>query len=293
VLGRQVIAVDRLVAFGAAGVRAPRSLRVPDGVEEALLVKAAIGFDVIAGTLHQFGEQGVRFQPDGGEPRWFAPTEFLALRLAGAVAPPSTPSLLLVTRLGERLAVTQPRALPEGLVVRLEDDTDATVRWPDLAALVRLDGGTFAADLTPSEVAESGRDGEVVLPWQRDRSVLGAPLVSGGRTHGKGLGVHAQSRLVFRVPAGCTQFWTRVGFDDSALSLPLQPAVDVRIVVDGKVAFVSKALRVGAAVLDPGPLAVVPGGTVALEVECGPGLDLGDRINWLSPVFLTGGTRRP
>jgi hypothetical protein len=293
VLGRQTVPVDRLVAVGAAGVQAPLSLRVPDGIDEALLVRAAIGFDVIAGTLHQFGDRGLRFQPDGGEARWYAANEFTALRLRGAIAPEAPSSLLLVTRLGERLAVANPRALAEGLVVQLEGGVDATVRWPDLAALVWLGAAVFAADLEPTEVVESGRDGEVVMPWQRDRSVLGAPLVSGGHTHGKGLGVHAQSRLVFRVPAGCAQFWTRVGFDDSASSLPLLPHAAVRIVIDGKVVFQEKALRAGPAPLDPGPLAVVPGGTVALEVECGAGLDLGDRVDWLSPVFLPAGARKP
>ena len=291
VLGRLQLPVDRLAAIGAAGVVAPLQLRVPDGVDEALLLRAGIGFDVVAGTLHQFGVQGVRFEPEGGAPRWYAPTEFAALRLRGAAAPPPA-AWSLLTRIGERLSVSAPRAGDEGLVVRLENGTDATIRWGDVACLQSLAGAVFASDLSPAEADERGCDGEVVMPWQRDHNVLGAPLVCAGRSCIKGLGVHAFSRLVFRVPDGCERFWTRVGYDDSVLALPLQPQCEVRIAIDGKVVFRRAELRAGA-VLDPGVLAVRPGSTVALEVDFGGGRDLGDRVDWLTPVFLPPAVRKP
>jgi hypothetical protein len=68
--------------------------------------------------------------------------------------------------------------------------------------------------------------------------------------------------------------------------------VSVRIEVDGKVVFARDGLGAGQ-VVDPGPLPVVAGATVVLDVDVGRGRDLGDRVDWLSPVFLPAAVRRP
>lgn len=293
VLGRVSIPVDRLEALAAPGVTAPLALRLPNGVDEALFVRARVGVDIVAGTLHQFGDAGVRFQPDGVDaPRWYGPADFVVLRLRDAMPSPTPAATTLLTRTGDRLAVEVLGFGAEGVRCRLERGDPVTVRFADLSGLAWHAGVVFASDLAP-EVFEAGVDGDVVHRWRRDHNVLGGPLVSGGRSHVKGLGVHSRCRLVFVVPPGSERFRSLVGFDDGVATLPLVPEVEVRVLVDDRVAFRRERLGSGDGVLDTGLLTVRPGGTVTLEVEPGRGRDLGDRINWLSPVFLPAPARRP
>ena len=293
VLGRVQLPVDRLAALAATGVRRPLLLRLPEGVTEALFLRAAVGHDVVAGSLHQFGEQGVRFQPEGGPaPRWYAPGEFVALRIADA-APRGAPApMALLTRTGDRLGVVVRRVAAKTVQCELEGGAVVEVRLTDVACVSFLGQATFLSDLVPTEVVESGLQGEAVHPWQRDASALGGPLVSGGRAHARGLGVHSRSRLVFRVPAGAVHFWTRVGLDDSSAELGVSANADVRVLLDGTLRFERKGLGAGEA-QDTGLIEVRPGQLLALEVDFGRARDIGDRVDWLSPVFLPAGGRRP
>ncbi|MBL8755657.1 MAG: NPCBM/NEW2 domain-containing protein [Planctomycetes bacterium] len=287
VVGRVALDVDRLATFAQASVATPRFLRLPEGVEEALFVKAAVGHDIVAGTVHQFGDAGVRFQPDGAAaPRWYRPDEFVALRLQPAPATGAPAAVWLTTRLGDRLAVSGLKFTANGASAALAGDAAVVVAAADLASVSFVGGAIPVGDLTPAKVEESGFDGEVVHPFQVDSNALGGPLVSGGRSYGKGLGVHSKSRLVFTVPPGVDRFWTRVGFDDSVQALRLQPKAVVRVLVDGKVVFEASDLAVGQPPRTVGPLPVLAGGTLQLEVDHGAGRDLGDRVDWLSPVLL-------
>ena len=47
-----------------------------------------------------------------------------------------------------------------------------------------------------------------------DRSCEGKPLVLDGRTRARGVGVHADSELVYAIPAGMKRFVAVVGLDD-------------------------------------------------------------------------------
>ncbi len=287
VFGRLGFDVDRLLALAAPGVQAPQRLQLPTAVEEALFVRAKVGFDVLAGTLHQFGEQGVRFQPDGAAaPRWYRVDDFVALRLSGATARPTPAAITLLTRVGDRVRVDLVRWGADRVMLQLEGKVQVTVAVADVAAMSFHQGVVFVSDLPTAAVAEAGFDGEVVYPFQRDHNVLGEPLVSGGRAHGKGLGVHSRSSLAFVVPPGCERFWTRVAFDDSAAALGLEPRANVQVLVGDQVVFAHQDLAAGQAPLDTGLVVVKPGQTVTLQVEPGRGRDLGDRVNWLSPVFL-------
>lgn len=293
VLGRLDLSLDRIGAIAAAGVRDPLALRLPEGVGEAIFLRATIGYDVIAGALHRCGERGVLFAPDGrAEPLWYATDAFVALRIGDPTPRRTAAGAWLSTRTGDRLGVALQAVAGESVQCELDGGERVVLRTKDLACLAFAGAGTFLSDLPPVEVAEGGFEAEVLYPWRRDLSALGDPLVVGGRTHAKGLGVHSRSRLVFRVPAGAAQFWTRVGIDDSSPALGVAALTSVRVLVDGKVVFAELALGAGAA-KDTGLVPVVPGQQVALEVDFGAGRDIGDRVDWLSPVFLPAAGRRP
>lgn len=293
VLGRVALPVDRVAAVAAPDCREPLALTLPAGVAEGLFRRAAIGFDLVAGSLHQFGDQGVRFAPEGVEPRWFGAHDFAALRIADPTPRAVPPRCDLLTRAGDRLGVRVRAFTADGVQCELENGALAVVRLGDLACLAFRGVGTFLSDLAPIEVTEHGYDGEVVLPWAADRSALGGPLQAGGHAYRKGLGVHSQSRLVFRAPADAQSFWTRVAIDDSVGTLNVRPDCDVRVVVDGKVRFEKKGLAPAAGPVAIGPFAVAPGASVALEVDFGRGRDLGDRVDWLLPLFVTAPGKRP
>jgi hypothetical protein len=111
-------------------------------------------------------------------------------------------------------------------------------------------------------------------------------LVVGGRTYGKGIGVHSRCTLTYRVPPKMTRFHAKVAIDDEVKSLGVKGDVDVLVRVGEDVLFRHKGLRFGQGPKSLGTLKVRPGSLLTLEVNFGKGLFLGDRVDWLSAVFL-------
>ena len=287
VLGKQSVPVDRLAAVVQPGVH-PGDQLVPDGVDEALFVPTRRGFDLVAGTLFRFGEQGLQFQADGREEAvWYAPRKFSSLRLRGGVEREQAFGCTLLTRSADRLGVRLERCTEEGVEVTLESGDRAVVRWLDVGCLVFEADLLHLSDLQPSEVVERGFDGEAVLRWRRDRSVAGGELLARGRAYGRGLGVHSWSRLSYVVPEGATHFRAGVAMDDSVGALPLRARAAAKVLRNGEPVFEVEDLAVGQPVRDVGLHPVSPGDTITLEVDFGVGRDLGDRVDWLLPVFLT------
>lgn len=289
VLGALRVPVDRLECMVLQPALArPRDLVLPEGEDEALFLKATLGFDRIVGTLHQFGEPGIRFQPSRrDEPEWYGVRDLVGLRLGGAVGPATRAVAEVWTRSGDRIGARAFAFTGDGLTLTLEGGAEVQLELADLGCLVRGDrGAEFLSALTPKSAVEAAVGGDVLLPWQRDAAVTGAPLVAGGRCYGRGLGVHSRSRLDFEVPAGAASFLTRVAFDDTALLLPVRGAVDIAVWLDGRAVFEHKDLRAGDAPRAIGPVPVRPGQVLTLEVDFGAGRDLGDRVAWLLPAFL-------
>lgn len=286
VLGQVAVAVDRLAALVAPRIDT-LDLRLPDGLDEGVFVPTPRGYDLLAGTLHRFGPDGVRFEPERAAPRWFAPTRFAALLLRGGFAREEPAPCLLATRVGDRLGVQLVRAEEGGLLVRLEGGHEATLRWSDVGCVVFSHGVVHLSSLQPVAVRERSFDGPVSFPWQRDRCAVGfGELQARGTAFGRGIGAHAISRLSFRVPEGVTGFRTRVAIDDSAGALPMHVQAVARVLRDNEVLFEVDDLAPGAVPRDTGVLPVEVGDLLTLEVDAGGGLDLGDRVDWLLPVFL-------
>jgi len=289
VLGSVQVSIDRVAAFvsNGHGVLTPGHLPLPEGVDEALFTSARIGYDLTAGSLHRFTAKGVRFAGEGADtPESYRLEQFVALRI-GDPEPRLAPlPALLLTRTGDRVGVRVRSFSATGVSCELESGRVAEIRHADLACLTFLEAGTFLSDLQPADVVESGFDGAVLHPYRRDHAVLGGALVAAERSYAKGFGVHSRSRLSFVVPVGIETFWTRVGLDDSATALPFRAAADVRVLRDGEVAFEHIGLEAGLPPQNSGLIKVKPGQTLILEVDYGRGRDLGDRVDWLTPVFL-------
>ena len=67
-------------------------------------------------------------------------------------------------------------------------------------------------------------------PVQRDESTNGTPISIDGVGYAKGLGTNAISSIVIAIPAGCTEFSSEVGVDDSADG---KGTVTFAVLVDG------------------------------------------------------------
>ena len=276
----------------APGTRA-EDLRVPDSADEdeAIFLPTGRGrLDTLVGALHRFTAEGVVFEESGGRPREFAYDDLAGIALRGGLERGEPAPVQLITRTGdsvggELLGVRQGR-----FQIRLEGDQLVQPRASDIAALTfRGEDRRFLSDMVPEAVEESSYfdDGmEPLYPFQRDRTVSGNFLVAGGRTHGKGLGVHSRSRLSFRVPTGFSKFYCLVAVDDEVKSLALRANVDVKVLRGDETLFVAPGLGSGDAVVEIRVPELNPGDLITLEVDYGKGLGLADRVDWLSAVFL-------
>ena len=135
-------------------------------------------------------------------------------------------------------------------------------------------------------MVERGFDGWPVHRWRGDRSAVGGELLARGRVYGRGLGVHSMSRLTYTAPVGATHFRAAVALDDSVRLLPVRAHVEVRVLHNDREIFTADDLGVGQPVRDVGQHVVTAGDTITLEVAFGEGRDLGDRVDWLLPMFL-------
>jgi hypothetical protein len=286
ILGKIALPIDRLAALVQHGVHASDQI-LPKDVDEGIYLRTGHGYDLVAGTLHRFGSRGISFQPSAAAgPVWFSPRKFSSLRLRGGEDREALAPMTLLTRAADRLGVTLKACSEQGLDVVIDSGSTVHLRWADVACLSFEKDVMHLSAMKPSQVVESGFEGDVVHAWRRDHSVVGGELLAHGRAYGRGLGVHSRSRLSFEVPAGATHFRTRVALDDSVAELPIKAHVEVRVLLGNKLLFESSDLKFGQVPLDAGLHAVKAGATITLEVDFGRGRDLGDRINWLLPMFL-------
>jgi len=167
---------------------------------------------------------------------------------------------------------------------------ELTVKLQDVLEVAFLGGrARYLSDHDPSRTKEHlGAAFSLEMPFQRDLNVLGGPMRMGGRTHEKGLGVHAYSKIEYPLNGGFRRFQATVGLDDSAHPTdPETAATEVasvvfRVHLDGRQIF-EKALTWKSAPLTVN-LPVNDGKILALEVDFGGqegSMNFAlDRANW-------------
>jgi len=125
---------------------------------------------------------------------------------------------------------------------------------------------------------------ETAFPARMDRTVRGEPIRFADRTFPRGIGVHAQSKLVWQLPEGnrYKTFRTQYAIDGDKpyANVTVRVKLDDKVVheqadfVAGKLADVVKAPLAGAK-------------TLTLEVDYGKTYDVQDRFNWIEPALLS------
>ncbi|MEN6459614.1 MAG: NPCBM/NEW2 domain-containing protein [Thermoguttaceae bacterium] len=266
--------------------------------------------DELAGLLTGIADESVRLKTDAG------PVEIANERVLAIVFNPS-----LRRKLADGECPTKAwlglcdgsRLLATRLIVDGDRTTFTAVGQPltasrgEVAFLQPLGGRVvYLSDTTPSEYRQTPLL-ELSWPCGNDRNVSGGLLRADGRLYLKGLGVHADARLVYvlasgdagrgmgdagRSPIGrkageapgaravgmaARRFESLVAIDDSAAG---GGSVRFHVLVDGREQFVSPILRGGDR---PAPVSVDLTGAKRLEliVDSADRGDVLDRADWL------------
>ncbi len=110
-------------------------------------------------------------------------------------------------------------SLVEGtLQMTLVGETAIKLPWDAIASIrIRSSRLAYLSDLNPEEEKQAPIV-TIAHPWQRDRSVLGAPLTlrdkdGSEQVFRKGVGVHARSELTFSLDSRFDEFAATIGID--------------------------------------------------------------------------------
>jgi hypothetical protein len=255
------------------------------------------GLDRIDGTLLSFDEEGLRIDSALGpfQVRWREVAAVLVAPLGDAPPRPTEGAVAVVVDLidGSRLSGELLHITGDGVGLRTRGGRGLRLVAGAVAEVFVVDERlAFLSDMPPDQVEEGSPFGdELGLTWphRRDLSVSGAPLTAGGRRWSRGLGVHAPSRLTWRLDGGWSELRGSVAIDDEVLRLPGRGSVRFRILVDGEERFLSRVVRGGEAPLALPPIDLQGARALVLEVDMADELHVADRANWLRPLLV----RRP
>jgi len=197
------------------------------------------------------------------------------LTVAAPAVPPSVSGLARVHLKGGTQLWGKPTLADDRLTVRRSDGLELTVPWDHVVRLaVSSRRMAFLSDLKPTDVTV---EPIVTDPWppMMDAAVLGGPLAIGDRTFDRGIGVHATTRMTWRIDGDYDALAMFVGIDESVGD---RGDAVVRVVGDGR-ELLSRRVKGGDA---PLPIRLDVRGVDELQLiaEAGEGLDLGDRVNF-------------
>lgn len=276
-LGSVEIPLRRLAGMSRAGAKRGADTGMP-AAEDAVLLSNG---DSVTGIITDIG--GEKIVVSSGPGPVDVPIDSVAaVRFASA---------------GEKAVAKQAMRLS------LDDGSLVTVSNLKLAdgkmSLQTLDGQSRQVDLArvtgieqvhgPLSWLSSRQPGESVqtsflesnYPAKMNRSVTGGPIRFKDRAFAHGIGVHAQSKLVFPLDGSYQAFRTQYAIDGD---LPWAD-VTVRIKADDKVLHEAEHVRAG--VLSP-VIQVDLGDAklLTLEVDYGANNDVQDRFNWIEPALI-------
>lgn len=283
------------------GVQSPLD---PAPTGDRLWRRTGASLDRLDGTLLGFEAAGVHFEVRSSGERFerhvpWAEVVTLCMEVLDGSAQDARPEsvpVVLDLEDGSRFRASLVELGQEGAEVELAL-TRLVVPYADLAELVVADGRvSFVGELALRR--EEGRgtpfDDEFGMAFTHrvDRAVLGGPLMAGGERYSRGIGVHAPSRMVYRLPLRASLLRGAVAIDDSVLRNDDSARGEVvfRVHLGGALAWESPRLHGGDApvVLPPIDLSKGdPGCELSLEVDA-LGDFRGDRAAWLRLMVVSG-----
>jgi len=163
-----------------------------------------------------------------------------------------------------------------------------TLDLDKLTSIEQINGPVaWLSALTPSENIQTPFL-EATWPARMNLSATSEPIRFGSRTFTHGIGVHSRSHLTWTLDGSFKSFRTQYATDPN---LPYAD-MDVRILLDGKVAHEAKSVKDGS--ISPVVALDLTGvKTITLEVDFGAGYDVQDRLNWIEPALLRSAVANP
>lgn len=300
-LGDLRIPIDRMASIRfmrrLTEVPEPPDLRADDETDVVHLVNG----DRLTCTVHGFGPKSVEVETAGGEKIDVAYERMTALRVLGdAGKRPAGTLLVVVLRDGSQTIGAAPSVKDGRLRMRSVGGFDVDASLADVvAAHVLSDRFVYLSDLPAAKTEVKpfwktvAGDPAVLYAPRADRSFTGRPLVSGGRTWVKGLGVFSGTSMTWDLGGKFTEFRSSAGLDDRAGPLG---GVVFEVLVDGQSKWKSPFLRAagtdarGTASPVTLPRIDVKGATtLTLRVHSGDADDpwpVADEADWLGAMLV-------
>jgi hypothetical protein len=229
---------------------------------------------LIAGLIDRLTGQELALEV-AGQVRTIPRSRLFGLLVAQPAGEGPPPRVLVAFRDGSTLGGTD-LSLAEGkatLVLpaggRVPFDGSAVRR-----VTIRSSRVAFLSDWKPTAEAQQA----IVtfpLPWQRDKSASGKPLVVGTRQFEKGLGMHARTELTFALDKQWDLLAATIGLDPEAGA---RGDCVFTVLADGELLF-TRRMRGSDSPYEL-ELPLIGRGQLTLAVEPGEGLDLADYANW-------------
>lgn len=293
-LGELRLALDLVAGavFGDARGRLDPARLGPASEEDVVHRRGPVEGDLLSGTIMRAGRDGVVIDSDLGELQ-VSIDQVLALAVA-AFEPEEgewQPDLQLELKSGGRVSARLV-SLSSG-AVRVKTLFAAELEVPlERLLRIRFRSERFAwlSDLEPAAVEQSpfiGGDDEFLFPWRRDRSVTGGPLLSGGRSFGKGLGLHSRTRLSFDLDGRYSRLEAFMGVSDEVVELGTSGSVVFSIEVDGKQLYESPVLRSGNPPQRMPAVSLEGARRLVVEVDFADRGDIGDRAVLGEPLLIS------
>jgi len=269
--------------------RLPQVPEESEGGGETLLRWSQFGHDAVGGFLASVAREGLMFSEKEDEDPSLVPwKEVAGLRFDNEI--PKDQAHFAVVGMGGSLIRMKKLRQEKGLLLLSHAvSKDLALPIERLVTLVPLQGGgrLFATSLASrfEEKSFFGKDG-AKFGYQQNRNLFGDLLVSEGLGFPLGFAAHSWSRITIEVPVQRTQFRVFLGIDQTAREFPIPGNLDGRILVDGKVMAEAKQVQGGQPLRVLSLKGLRPGQELTLELDFGADLHIGDRGDWLLPVFL-------
>jgi hypothetical protein len=263
---------------------------------DRLYRRAGTGLDVIDGGIEEFTTNGVRIHGQAVGSKLVPWTEIAALYVeglgGGAPKKPSSGSKVeasLDLCDGGRLRGDLERLSAEGCRIVTRNQEHLLVPAAAIAQVLVEDGTVaFLSSIAALESPPSSPFGDDLgMRWSTrlDRSVMGGPLVAGGRVYARGFGMHAPGRIRWKLDGTWKHLRGAVAVDDDVLRLPSRGSVVFRVLVDGKVRFESRELHGGDSSAPIDIVELAGASELELVVESSDGSAVADRADWLSMIL--------
>jgi hypothetical protein len=222
-----------------AEIRRFRKEIVPLDVKGDLVVTRA--WTTQTGRLERIDPRGIAFEfPSESLGKvTLGPDKVIGARLEPLGKPPEPPAGLRARLdLGDGGAVFGKLRGYRGGTFTLDASLKAglTIKAAEVRSLSFLGGRiVYLSDLEPVSAEEHAKVISLVFKHREDADVMGNPLRLDGKTYRKGLGVHAYSKLVYKLGGRFSRLRAVIGLDDEARERrDVVGTVRFQVLVDGK-----------------------------------------------------------